>query len=93
MLRPALLIAEKEPENAISIRKLVLETAKYNVITAYSAPEALEAYRTFPKVAITVITANLGTENDCARTWARSSGRRSRSARTASSSRGTARPE
>lgn len=67
MLRPALLVAEKEPENAISIRKLVLETAKYNVITAYSAEEALEAYRAFPKVAITVITANLGAENDCAK--------------------------
>src|SRR5512140_2309094 len=66
MLRPTLLVAEKEPENALSIRKLVLETAKYNVITAYSTEEAVEAYEAFPRVSAAVITANLGSQNECA---------------------------
>ncbi len=64
-MRPAILVAEKEPENALTVRKLILETAKYNVITAYSADEALEAYKSFPAVAMAVVTANLGSENDC----------------------------
>jgi len=32
--RPTFLMAEPEPEQALSTRKLVLETAKFNVITA-----------------------------------------------------------
>ncbi len=64
-MRPALLVAEREPDNALSVRKLVLETAKYNVLTAYTAHEALEAFAAFPAVALAVITANLGSENDC----------------------------
>lgn len=65
MIRPALLVAEREPENALTVRKLILETAKYNVITAYTAEEALETIDTFPRVAAAVITSNLGPENDC----------------------------
>lgn len=64
-MRPALLVAEREPENALTVRKLILETAKYNVITAYSAEEALETIDAFPRVAAAVITSNLGPENDC----------------------------
>ncbi len=64
-MRPTLLVAEREPENALSVRKLVLETAKFNVITAYSAAEALEAFRAFPAVSAAVITSNIGPESDC----------------------------
>ncbi len=64
-MRPALLVAEREPENALTVRKLILETAKYNVLTAYSAKEAVEAIQTFPNVSAAVITSNLGAENDC----------------------------
>ena len=48
MLRPTFLIAEPEPEHALSTRKLVLETAKYNVITAHSSQELREAIEVFP---------------------------------------------
>jgi CheY-like chemotaxis protein len=65
-MRPALLVAEREPENALTVRKLLLETAKYNVITAHSASEAIETIHTFPAVAAAVITSNLGPEDDCA---------------------------
>ncbi len=64
-MRPALLVAEREPDNALSVRKLVLETAKYNVLTAYSAPEAVEMFENFPAIAAAVITSNLGAEKDC----------------------------
>lgn len=50
MARPTLLIAEPEPIHAISARKLVLETAKFNVITAHSGKETLEFLQKFPNV-------------------------------------------
>jgi hypothetical protein len=34
--RPTLLVAESEPVEALSVRKLVLETDKFNVLTAHS---------------------------------------------------------
>ncbi len=51
VIRPCFLVIDYEYPDSISSRKLVLETAKYNVITAYSAREALETFRQFPKVA------------------------------------------
>lgn len=51
MIRPAVLVAEPEPLQALSVRKLVLETAKFNVLTAHSTKEALEMVRLFPNVA------------------------------------------
>jgi DNA-binding response OmpR family regulator len=42
MARPTFLVAEAEPGAALSTRKLVLETAKFNVITAHSPKEANE---------------------------------------------------
>jgi DNA-binding response OmpR family regulator len=50
MPRPTILIAEPEPNEALSLRKLVLETAKYNVLTAHSTQEALDLFRLFPNV-------------------------------------------
>ena len=41
---------EPEPLEAISARKLVLETAKFNVITAYSLKAAEVLLRQFPAV-------------------------------------------
>jgi CheY-like chemotaxis protein len=65
-VRPALLVAEKEPENGLSTRKLLLETAKFNVITAHSAQESLEALQLLaPGLAGLVVTSHLGPENDC----------------------------
>jgi DNA-binding NtrC family response regulator len=66
-MRPALLVAEHEPDSALSTRKLVLEAAKFNVVTAHSLPEAQEATRLMaPGLAALVVTSTLGPENDCA---------------------------
>ena len=50
MPRATFLIVEVEPPEGISARKLVLETAKHNVITAYSAHEGLELFHRFPAI-------------------------------------------
>jgi len=51
MVRPCFLVIDQEHPDSISTRKLVLETAKYNVITAYSGQEAIATFKLFPKVA------------------------------------------
>ncbi len=48
MLRPCFLVVDRETSTGISTRKLILETAKFNVITAYSSREAIETLRKFP---------------------------------------------
>jgi DNA-binding NtrC family response regulator len=66
-MRPALLVAEQEPDSALSTRKLVLETAKFNVVTAHSLPEAEEAMHLLaPGIAGLVVTSTLGPEDECA---------------------------
>ncbi|MFL6311397.1 MAG: response regulator [Terriglobales bacterium] len=55
MPRPTLLVAEPEPGQALSTRKLLLETAKFNVITAHSGPEALELFNLFPKLDLVIL--------------------------------------
>ena len=49
-LRPSFILVEPEPEQALSSRKLVLETAKLNVITAHRGKEAFEMMKLFPNV-------------------------------------------
>jgi CheY-like chemotaxis protein len=50
MKRPCFLVIDREFPGSISTRKLVLETAKFNVITAYSGREALDILNRFPAV-------------------------------------------
>jgi DNA-binding NtrC family response regulator len=50
MTRPCLLVIDREHSASISTRKLVIESAKFNVITAYSGSEALETIERFPAV-------------------------------------------
>jgi len=50
MTRPCFLVVDREFPGSISTRKLVIETAKFNVITAYSGSEALEMMRRFPVI-------------------------------------------
>ena len=50
MHRPCFIVIDREFPGSISTRKLVLETAKYNVITAYTSSEALDLLRRFPNV-------------------------------------------
>lgn len=59
MPRPALLIAEPEPLQALSTRKLVIETAKYNVLTAHSLEEAIEIADTSPALAALIVLSDL----------------------------------
>jgi CheY-like chemotaxis protein len=63
MPRPTLLVAEPEPSQALSVRKLVLETAKYNVLTAHSSREALDLFHLFPNVSMAVLVGD--EEIDC----------------------------
>jgi CheY-like chemotaxis protein len=50
MSRPCFLVIDREFPGSISTRKLVIETAKFNVLTAYSGKEALEIFKRFPAV-------------------------------------------
>lgn len=58
MARPTFLVAEKEPAAALSTRKLVLETANFNVITAYTVKEATKFFRVAPKLYSAVILSS-----------------------------------
>ncbi len=59
-MRPCFLVLDQEYLGSISTRKLVIETAKLNVITAYSPDEALETLSRFPNVDGVVIDTELG---------------------------------
>jgi DNA-binding response OmpR family regulator len=65
MVRPTLLVAETEPVSALSVRKLVLETAKFNVLTAHSQQEALEIFDKAPELvsALAVVIDLKGAES------------------------------
>lgn len=72
MARPTFLMAEPEPDQAISARKLVLETAKFNVITAHSAREAMDLCQRFPRIDVLIVHGSL--QDDCAKVVARFKG-------------------
>jgi DNA-binding NtrC family response regulator len=50
MVRPCFLVIDPEYPGSISTRKLVIETAKFNVLTAYSGREGVEMLRLFPAI-------------------------------------------
>jgi CheY-like chemotaxis protein len=64
MPRPTLLVAEPEPLQALSVRKLVLETAKYNVLTAHSNREALDLFHLFPNISMAVLVGDSGLDRE-----------------------------
>jgi CheY-like chemotaxis protein len=64
MARPTFLLAEPEPDQALSVRKLVLESAKYNVLTAHSGREALDLFHMFPNVSAVVLHSQIR-DMDC----------------------------
>lgn len=59
MRRPCFLVVDREYSGSISTRKLVIETAKFNVLTAYSAEEALDTVRRFLAVDGIVMDAEM----------------------------------
>jgi response regulator RpfG family c-di-GMP phosphodiesterase len=54
------LMIEVEQPEGVSARKLVLETAKHNVITAYSGKSGLQLFHRFPNVDAVVIHSRMG---------------------------------
>ena len=50
MHRLTFMIVEAEPAEGLSTHKLLIETAKHNVLTAYSGREGLEMLQRFPDV-------------------------------------------
>jgi DNA-binding response OmpR family regulator len=52
-------MAEVEPPEGLSARKLVLETGKFNVLTAYSGEEAVRTFRRFPTVDALILHTSL----------------------------------
>ncbi|MBW4038200.1 MAG: response regulator [Acidobacteria bacterium] len=59
MIRPCFLVIDREYSGSISTRKLVIETSKFNVITAYSAVEALATVQSFPNINGVVLDAGV----------------------------------
>ncbi len=59
MIRPCFLVIDRDYPGTISTRKLVIETAKFNVLTAYTPKEAVATLRQFPKVNGIVIDAEV----------------------------------
>ncbi|MEO6830267.1 MAG: hypothetical protein ABI164_10705 [Acidobacteriaceae bacterium] len=50
MMRVIVLMIEVEQPEGLSARKLVLETSKHNVITAYSGESGVQLFKRFPDV-------------------------------------------
>jgi len=59
MIRPCFLVVDREYSGSISTRKLVIETAKFNVLTAYSGAEAIETLTRFPAMSGIVLDAGI----------------------------------
>lgn len=54
-MRVIVLMIEVEQPEGLSARKLVLETSKHNVITAYSGQAGVELFKRFPTVDAVVV--------------------------------------
>ncbi len=59
MARPTFLVVEPEPGFALSSRKLLLETAKFNVLTSHSWQEAEELLERFQRVNAIIVTSEV----------------------------------
>ncbi len=56
--RVILMMEEEQPEG-LSARKLVVETAKHNVLTAYDADEGIDLLRRFPNIDAVLVHARV----------------------------------
>ena len=57
MTRPCFIVLDREHSGTISMRKLVIESDKLNVITTYSGAETLETFERFPAVNGVILNA------------------------------------
>lgn len=58
-MRPCFLILDYDFPGSISSRKLVIESAKLNVITAYGQQEAIDTLERYPRVDGVVVNAQM----------------------------------
>lgn len=58
-MRQVILMVEVEQPEGLSARKLVLETARYNVISAYNEDDAINLIERFPNVDLAVVHTEL----------------------------------
>jgi hypothetical protein len=58
-----ILMIEAEQPEGLSARKLVVETAKHNVLTAYTLDDGMDLLRRFPRVDAILVHASLLEEN------------------------------
>lgn len=58
--RLAFLVVESEPAQGLSTRKLLLESAKHNVLTAYSLQEGIGMFQRFPNVDVVAVDGGFG---------------------------------
>jgi response regulator RpfG family c-di-GMP phosphodiesterase len=59
IVRLVVLMVEVEQPEGISSRKLILETARHNVLTAYSGDDAVNLLQSFPNVDLAIIHTEL----------------------------------
>src|SRR6202046_1746856 len=59
IVRLVVLMVEVEQPEGISSRKLILETARHNVLTAYSGDGAVNLLQRFPNVDLAIIHTEL----------------------------------
>lgn len=64
-MRPCFIILDSDFPGSISARKLVIESAKLNVITAYGQQEAIETLDRFPRVDGVVVNAEMEGRMSC----------------------------
>ena len=57
------LMIEMEQPEGLSSRKLIIETAKHNVLTAYNAEVGLDLLRRFPNVDLALVHSSLLKQN------------------------------
>jgi response regulator RpfG family c-di-GMP phosphodiesterase len=58
-MRVVVLMIEVEQPEGLSARKLVLETSKHNVLTAYSGEAGIQLFQRFPNVDAVVVHTNV----------------------------------
>lgn len=58
--RLTFLVVESEPAQGLSTRKLLLETAKHNVLTAYSPDEGVMMLNRFPRIDVAAVDGSFG---------------------------------